>query len=43
MWSRSKVFFGSADLFTMLADGSNVTRLTHTDKIDEFAPDWTQT
>jgi len=41
MWSRSKDFSSFADLFTMLADGSNVTRLTHTDKIDEYEPDWT--
>ena len=41
MWSRSKTYSSFADLFTMLADGSNVTRLTHTDKIDEFEPDWT--
>ena len=41
MWSRSKDVYSFGNLFTMLADGSSVTRLTATDKIDEYEPDWT--
>jgi Tol biopolymer transport system component len=41
MWSRSKDVYSFANLFTMLADGSAVTRLTATDTIDEYEPDWT--
>jgi TolB protein len=39
-WARSRSLFGFDDLFVMNADGSGVTRLTRTPKVDEYEPDW---
>jgi Tol biopolymer transport system component len=40
VWSKSRDISSPGNLFAMDPDGSNVTQLTATPKLDEYEPDW---